>query len=87
MHQNGCTTVLRRVTATRTRWCSWKTPDTSSSGCAAPRSNPVVYAELPGAQHTFDLFHSLRFAAVVDAIEAFASWVRTNVRQAAPDQR
>jgi acetyl esterase/lipase len=50
-------------------------------------SSPVVYAELPGAQHTFDLFHSLRFVAVVDAIEAFASWVRTNVRQAAPDQR
>jgi acetyl esterase/lipase len=41
-------------------------------------SNPVVYAELPGAQHTFDLFHSLRFEAVIDAIEAFAAWVRTN---------
>ena len=40
-------------------------------------SNPVVYAELPGGQHTFDLVHSLRFEAVVDAIEAFASWVRT----------
>jgi acetyl esterase/lipase len=24
-------------------------------------TNPVVYAELPGAQHAFDLFHSLRF--------------------------
>jgi acetyl esterase/lipase len=41
-------------------------------------SNPVVYTELPGAQHTFDLFHSLRFEAVVDAIEAFAAWVRKN---------
>jgi hypothetical protein len=40
-------------------------------------SNPVVYAELPGGQHTFDLVHSLRFEAVVDAIEAFAAWVRT----------
>jgi len=38
--------------------------------------NPVVYAELPGAQHTFDLVHSLRFEAVVDAIEGFAAWVR-----------
>jgi hypothetical protein len=37
----------------------------------------VVYAELPGAQHAFDLFHSLRFEAVVDAIEAFAAWVRS----------
>ena len=39
--------------------------------------NPVVYAELPGAQHVFDLFHSLRFETVVDAIEAFAAWVRS----------
>ena len=38
---------------------------------------PVVYAELPGAQHTFDLFHSLRFESVVDGIEAFAAWVRS----------
>ena len=35
-------------------------------------SSPVVSAELPGAQHSFDLFHSLRFEAVVNAIEAFA---------------
>ena len=41
-------------------------------------SNPVVYAELTGGQHTFDLFHSLRFEAVVDAIEGFAAWVRSN---------
>jgi acetyl esterase/lipase len=40
-------------------------------------TNPVVYAELPGAQHTFDLFHSMRFDTVVDAIEAFAAWVRS----------
>jgi acetyl esterase/lipase len=38
---------------------------------------PVVYAELPGAQHSFDLFHSVRFETVVDAIEAFAAWVRS----------
>ena len=37
----------------------------------------LVYAELPGAQHSFALFHSLRFEAVVDAIEAFAAWVRS----------
>jgi acetyl esterase/lipase len=40
-------------------------------------TNPVVYAELPGAQHAFDLFHSLRFEMVVDAVEAFAAWVRS----------
>ena len=43
--------------------------------------NPVVYAELPGAQHTFDLFHSIRFESVVDAIEAFAAWVRSRDRR------
>ncbi|THA69998.1 alpha/beta hydrolase [Streptomyces sp. A0958] len=35
----------------------------------------VVYAELPGAQHSFDLFHSARFEAVVDGVQAFAGWV------------
>jgi hypothetical protein len=36
-----------------------------------------VYAELPGAQHGFDLFRSRRFDTVVDAIEAFADHVRS----------
>jgi acetyl esterase/lipase len=40
-------------------------------------SSPVVYAELPGGQHTFDLFESLRFATVVDGIGAFAAHVRS----------
>ncbi len=61
-------------------------------------SNPVVYAELPGGQHTFDLFESLRFTSVVDGIEAFAAQVRSRQhagggrsgvarRPAAPDLR
>lgn len=37
--------------------------------------SPVVYAELPGAQHGFDRFHSLRFEKVVDGIEAFTAWI------------
>ena len=37
-------------------------------------AGPVVYAELPDAQHTFDLFHSIRCEAVVDAVESFAEW-------------
>jgi acetyl esterase/lipase len=45
--------------------------------------NPVVYAELPGAQHAFDLFHSIRFETVVDGVEAFAAWVRS--RDEAPE--
>jgi acetyl esterase/lipase len=40
-------------------------------------SNPVVDAELLGAQHAFDLFHSIRFERVIDAIEAFAASVRS----------
>ena len=39
-------------------------------------ASPVVYAELPGAQHGFDRFHSIRFERVVDAVEDFAAWVR-----------
>jgi acetyl esterase/lipase len=42
----------------------------------AASRGPVVYAELPGAQHGFDLFRSRRFDSVVDAIEVFTSRVR-----------
>jgi acetyl esterase/lipase len=35
--------------------------------------NPVVYAELPGAQHSFDLVSSIRVEAVIDGIEAFVA--------------
>jgi acetyl esterase/lipase len=42
-------------------------------------TNPVVYAELPGAQHSFDLFCSIRFEAVIDGIKTFAATI------AAPD--
>ena len=36
--------------------------------------NPVVYAELPGAQHAFDTFPSIRSAHVVRAIERYLNW-------------
>jgi acetyl esterase/lipase len=35
-------------------------------------SRAVVYAELPGAQHGFDVARSIRSTAFVDAVEAFA---------------
>lgn len=41
---------------------------------AAPKS-PLVYLELPGAQHTFDLYHSVRFHEVTDAVDAFTGYV------------
>jgi acetyl esterase/lipase len=39
---------------------------------------PVVYFRLPGAQHAFDLFRSLRFDQVVDGIVAFLAWARAH---------
>jgi acetyl esterase/lipase len=45
---------------------------------------PVVYLELPGAQHAFDLFHSIRFEKVVDTIEAFAAAVSPVRAEARP---
>ena len=38
--------------------------------------NPVVYAELPGAQHAFDVFGSVRVAHVLRGVEHFLSAVR-----------
>ena len=44
---------------------------------AAPK-RPLVYLELPGAQHTFDLYHSVRFHAVIDAVDAFTAAVHSS---------
>ena len=49
--------------------------------------NAVVYAELPGAQHSFDRFRSVRCDNVVNAIEAFGAWVRWTRSAAAPGER
>lgn len=38
-------------------------------------SEPVVYAQLPGGQHGFDLFRSLRSEAVINGIEVFTTRV------------
>jgi acetyl esterase/lipase len=42
---------------------------------AAPDS-PVAYAELPGAQHAFDIFYSLRTNLALDGIMAFVNTLR-----------
>jgi acetyl esterase/lipase len=47
-------------------------------GLGRTAAKPVVYAELRGAQHSFDVFHSIRFETVIDEIESFAAWVRSN---------
>jgi acetyl esterase/lipase len=36
-------------------------------------TEPVVFVELPGAEHSFDLLASIRFEAVIDGIEAFTA--------------
>ena len=43
--------------------------------------SPVVYAELPGAQHAFDVFPSIRSAHVVRAAERFLDYVWTTRAQ------
>ena len=51
-----------------------------AEGLRDASGSPVVYAELRGGNHAFDLYHSLRFDAVVDAVEAFTAWVRSRER-------
>ena len=40
-------------------------------------ARPVVYAELPGAQHAFDVFPSVRVTACAHAVERFLAVVRS----------
>jgi acetyl esterase/lipase len=48
----------------------------------AASANPVVYVELPGAQHSFDLLTSIRFEAVIDGVQAFAAIAAANLSRA-----
>ncbi|MFL6238464.1 MAG: alpha/beta hydrolase [Actinomycetes bacterium] len=41
----------------------------------------VVFAELPGAQHAFDIFPSIRSAHVVRAVDVFLRWARTTAQE------
>jgi len=45
--------------------------------------NPVVYAELAGAQHAFDIFPSFRSAGVLRGVARFLEWCHAT-RDAAP---
>jgi acetyl esterase/lipase len=38
---------------------------------------PVAYAELPGAQHAFDIFRSRRCVNAVNGVATFLAWVRS----------
>ena len=39
----------------------------------AVSSHPVLYAELPGAHHDFDMYESIRSAAVSQAVDQFTA--------------
>ena len=42
----------------------------------------VAYAELPGAQHAFDIFHSVRSEHVLNAVTDFLEWCHARRGQA-----
>jgi acetyl esterase/lipase len=46
---------------------------------ATASAGPTVFVKLSGAEHSFDLFDSIRFRAVIDGIEAFFSSVDHDV--------
>jgi acetyl esterase/lipase len=52
---------------------SAKTAHALAERARSASANPVVFVELPGAQHSFDQLSSIRFEAVVEGIEAFAA--------------
>src|SRR4051812_11508412 len=47
----------------------------------ATSKSKVVYAELPGTQHAFDIFPSIRSAHVVRAVDVFLRWARATADQ------
>ena len=48
-------------------------------------NSPVVYWEVPGAQHAFDTFNSNRSAVAVDTCERFAGWTVARARAMAKE--
>jgi acetyl esterase/lipase len=48
---------------------------------------PVLYAELPGASHAFEVFHSARTGHVVNGVERFLAWLHSAHRARRPDVR
>jgi acetyl esterase/lipase len=45
-------------------------------------TQPVAYAELPGAQHAFEIFHSVRTDHTVNAVGHFLEWTHAQWLQA-----
>jgi acetyl esterase/lipase len=51
-----------------------------SAALRSVAGSPVVYLELPGAQHAFEVFHSLRTEHVVQGVGRFLSFVHASYR-------
>src|SRR5205823_10287891 len=47
--------------------------------------SPLVYAEIPGAQHAFEIFPSVRSTLVIQGVERFLAWVYSGRLRAARD--
>jgi acetyl esterase/lipase len=46
---------------------------------------PVLYAEIPGASHAFEIFHSVRTENVVNGVDRFLAWLHSAHRARLPD--
>jgi acetyl esterase/lipase len=46
---------------------------------------PVLYAEIPGASHAFEIFHSVRTENVVNGVDRFLAWLHSAHRARRPD--
>jgi acetyl esterase/lipase len=79
LHGGGFSFAPGRKSFYARRLTSAKTARALADQARSASANPVVYVELPAAQHSFDLLTSIRFEAVIDGIEAFAAAI------AAPD--
>ena len=47
-----------------------------SAALKATSANPVIYSEIPHAQHAFDFFGSPHGHFTADAVARFLDWVR-----------
>jgi acetyl esterase/lipase len=46
---------------------------------------PVLFAEIPGASHAFEIFHSVRTENVVNGVDRFLAWLHSAHRARRPD--
>jgi dipeptidyl aminopeptidase/acylaminoacyl peptidase len=51
----------------------------------AVSQEPVLYAEVPGASHAFDVFYSTRTGHAVNAVDRFLAWIVDRDQPGTPD--